>query len=148
MARSSLPYALALAASLTLASCGGGSSKTTGPTDVPQEPVKVAAPAPPPSPEPPPRQFWMTASAGGQVYARSGCVRVQADEPPKETGCWGQTSILGNEGTRGTVTADPAPGYRFLRWSASSSDCPGESTNPCSFAFDRNYKWMTAVFGR
>jgi hypothetical protein len=50
--------------------------------------------------------------------------------------------------TRALLTAVPAAGYRFLRWSPSfSSDCAGETTNPCSFAFDRD-KVMIATFGR
>jgi Divergent InlB B-repeat domain len=38
-------------------------------------------------------------------------------------------------GTRGSATATPAPGAQFLSWAASSSDCPGETTNPCSFMY-------------
>ena len=79
-----------------------------------------------------------------------GCVTVQADSPPgDDTGCSGSSSanIAGDEGTRGTVTAVPAAGYRFVGWNSSSSDCPGETTNPCSFAFDRS-KTMYATFRR
>jgi Divergent InlB B-repeat domain len=148
MARSSLRYALALAASLILAGCGGGSSNSTGPTDVPQEPVKTATPAPAPKPEPPPRQFQMGAFVGGTgMPGTGGCVSIQADSPPNDTACDSRSFTAGDEGTRGTVTAAPNPGYRFIRWASYSSDCGGESVNPCSFAFDRN-KQMIAVFGR
>ena len=86
-------------------------------------PVRAAAPAP--APPPPPRP---------QVT-----VSTRANGP-------GSVSIT-DQGERGYATASPAPGYRFLGWAASSADCPGEMTNPCSFAFDRN-KTIVANFGR
>jgi Divergent InlB B-repeat domain len=61
------------------------------------------------------------------------------------SGCGSSVSLVGDEGTRGTVTAVPASGYRFLQWAASSPDCPGVSTNPCSFAFAN--KMIVARFG-
>jgi hypothetical protein len=144
MARSNLTYALPLAALLSLSGCGGGSSQTTGPTAA----EVVPAPPPPPKPAPPPRQFQMAAFVTGTGRPGiGGCVSIQTDSPPDDTACDSRTFTAGDEGTRGTVTATPDPGYRFIRWSSLSSDCPGESTNPCSFAFDRD-KHMIAGFGR
>ena len=151
MARSTLRYALttALLTTFTLSGCGGGSSNATGPTDT----TVAAAPAPTPKPRPAPRQFQMTVIARGlrsPSGSDGGCVILRADSPQgSDTGCSGESTadITGDEGTRGTVTAVPASGYQFLGWTDSSSDCGGETKNPCSFAFDRD-KVMTARFGR
>jgi Divergent InlB B-repeat domain len=132
MARSSVRYALPLAklsllVGLALSGCGGDASSTTGPTmAVPApEAATVRAAAPAPAPPPPPRpQVRVSTIANGP----------------------GSISIT-DQGARGYATASPAWGYRFLGWAASSSDCPGEMTNPCSFAFDRN-KTIVANFGR
>ncbi len=130
----------------TLTGCGGASSGPTG----------TEAAAPVPAPAPPTRQvirqYTMVASVGGSRQGTGGCLTIEADAPPSsDTGCGGLNNpparATGDEGTRGTVTATPDPGYRFIRWSSLSSDCPGESTNPCSFAFDRD-KHMIAGFGR
>jgi hypothetical protein len=106
----------------------------------------AGAPVPPPTTPPPP--FMVTAIAQGPFPpGSSGCVTIHADSPPGDTACGSNVNIAGDEGTRGTVTAVPAGGFRFLRWASFSSDCQGETTNPCSFAFDRS-KTMFAIFGR
>ena len=68
-----------------------------------------------------------------------GCVSI-------DNGSCGKTvRKMGNEGTRGSVLATPLSGNKFVRWAQGSSDCTGETTNPCSFAYDRN-KAMVALF--
>jgi hypothetical protein len=128
------------ALALSLAGCGGDGSRSSGPTTT----STTAAPAPPPL------RFMVTAIAEGPFSTSppgsTGCVILHADSPPGDTACGSNVSTAGDKGTRGTVTAVPASGYRFIRWSSSSSDCPGETKNPCSFAFDRS-KTMVAVFG-
>jgi hypothetical protein len=64
-----------------------------------------------------------------------------------DSACGKFVELSGAEGTRGTVKAVPESGSHFVRWSVYSSDCPGETVNPCSFAFDRA-KHMTAEFGK
>jgi hypothetical protein len=133
------------------AGCGGGSSSPTGPTTetttaAAPVPAAVSAPAPAPPVRQVIRQYTMAANVSGSYPPGiGGCLIIKTDSPPGETPCGSPARTTGDEGTRGTVTAVPDAGYR---WSSSfSSDCPGESTNPCSFAFDRN-KVMTAYFGR
>jgi hypothetical protein len=145
MARSTLRYVLPFAlAGVALSGCGGGGSSPTGPTDTTAAAVPVPAAASPPTQQVV-RQYTMSGFANGS--RDWGCVRIQADSPPSSTPCGDHIGLHGDEGTRGTVAAEPAAGTRFVRWSSSSSDCPGESTNPCSFAFDRN-KAMIAFFER
>jgi Divergent InlB B-repeat domain len=131
-----------------LTGCGGGSSNSTGPTAaVPQATdTEVAAPpASAPKSTSSGHQFRMTASVTGSRPGIGGCVSIQVDSPSNNTSCGGSVAVDGDEGTRGTVTATPDPGYRFVKWQSFSSDCGGESVNPCSFAFDRN-KTMYALF--
>jgi hypothetical protein len=152
MARSSLTYGLVVGTALALTACGGGSSNTTGPTAaVPQAPEASEAPVTASASRPiaPRTQYRMTAFVSGtHVAARGSCVSIQADRPSDHTGCGSTVSLEGEQGTRGTVTAVPLSGYRFLGWAPGSSDCADSTkANPCSFAFDRN-KTMTAMFGR
>jgi hypothetical protein len=135
---------LALTLLSALAGCGGGSSSPTGPTSTE---AAAAAPVPAASPASPTRQVVRQYTMSGFSGSSQNCVRIQADSPPSTTPCGDHIGLQGDEGTRGTVTAEPAAGSRFVRWASSSSDCPGESTNPCSFAFDRD-KAMIANFER
>jgi hypothetical protein len=169
LARFTLRYVLPLAklsllAGLALSGCGGDASSTTGPMPVTPEASTVAAvpaPAPPPAssptpvsapaPAPRPRQVVVSARvqmANTVLGSGSGCVSMQSDSPSRATGCAsGSVSVAADQGTRGTVTAVPASGSQFYGWASSSSDCPGEMTNPCSFEFDHG-KTLVAVFGR
>jgi hypothetical protein len=143
--RTMVPFALT---SMVLSGCGGDSSSTTGPT--PQVPAQEAAPSTPaPSaPMPPPSSAPSTSSAPAPVQRvrasaqaqGPGCVSIQGSS------CASSASAYGDIGSRGSVTALPVQGRRFLGWSAVSSDCPGETTNPCSFAFDHG-KLIVATFG-
>jgi hypothetical protein len=165
LARSTLRYVLPLAklsllAGLALTGCGGDASSTMGPAPIPPETSTVAAapvgsaptrapvpaPAPAPAPPPPPRRVPVTARVEGGLVGGVGCVSMQADSPSRATRCaYPSVTIAADEGTRGSVTAVPGSGYQFIGWASSSSDCPGETTNPCSFAFDRS-KTMVARF--
>jgi Divergent InlB B-repeat domain len=144
--RAVIPLALT---GIALSGCGGDSSSMTGPTPqaaATQEAAPVptpTAPAPAPtasaspsSPRPAPVER-VRASAQAQG---PGCVSIQGSS------CASSASAYGEIGTRGSVTALPAQGRRFLGWSSVSSDCPGETTNPCSFAFDHG-KLLVATFG-
>jgi Divergent InlB B-repeat domain len=127
LAGSTLRYVLPLAklsllAGLALSGCGGDTTNITNPTPVAAAPAPTPATTSTPAPRP---QFRVSTVANGP----------------------GSISISNDGGTRGHATASPAAGYRFLGWAASSSDCPGQTTNPCSFAFDRN-KTLVANFGR
>jgi Divergent InlB B-repeat domain len=72
------------------------------------------------------------------VIREPGCVIID------NSACGYSVHSIRNEGVRGTVTAVPKSGRRFLYWS-SSSGCAGETTNPCAFVYDRN-KTIIAVF--
>jgi hypothetical protein len=98
---------------LAVAGCGGGSSNSTGPTDTTAAAVPTPAPAPVRAPAPPPRQFLMVANVTGIPPGNGGCLIIQVDSPPHETGCDASARTTGDEGMRGTVTAVPDPGYRF-----------------------------------
>jgi hypothetical protein len=135
LARFTLRYVLPLAklsllAGLALSGCGGGSGSTTGPTPVTPETETAAAPVasrPAPAPTPAPTS---TSTPGQRELVT---VSFIAEGPGSVSG-----TRTGEVGTRGSATATPASGARFLTWAASSSDCPGEMTNPCSFAFAPN----------
>jgi hypothetical protein len=131
-------------AAFALFGCGGKSSDPTGPTET------ASTPAVPVTATPPPRRFEMVAeSRTGSPYSTpvgdNGCVIIHADDA--DSACGKRVELAGAEGTRGTVEAVPESGFHFVRWSPYSSDCAGESVNPCSFAFDRA-KHMTAEFGK
>jgi hypothetical protein len=121
----------AVLATLALSGCGGGGSNTTGPTPVTPETETVAAVpmASSPAPAPTPAPTSTPAPAQGQLVS----VSFIAEGPGSVSG-----TRTGEVGTRGSATATPASGARFLTWAASSSDCPGETTNPCSFSFQPN----------
>ena len=132
MARSSLRYVLPFAlGGVALSGCGGGSSNTTGATPVTPETETVAAapvasrPAPAPTPAP--------TSTPEPAQRQLVSVSFVAEGPGSVSG-----TRTGEVGTRGHATATPASGAQFLTWAASSTDCPGETTNPCSFSFQPN----------
>jgi hypothetical protein len=138
---------MAVLATLTLSACGGDAGSTTGSTPVTPEASTVAAapvasrPAPAPAPTSTPAPAQRDLVSVSSIAEGPGCVRLFAKG--------GDTSCGGTQvqpiGTRGHANAIPAAGARFLGWAASSSDCPGETTNTCSFAFDRN-KAIVAQF--
>jgi hypothetical protein len=151
LARSTLRYVLPLAklslmAGLALSGCGGDASSTTGPMPITPEATQVAAapvaprPAPTPAPAPAPRQL---VSVSSRVEG-PGCVRLFSQLHGGDHQCGG--TQVQEPGLRGSASAIPNPGARFIEWAASSSDCPGETSPGCSFAFDRN-KTLVARFG-
>jgi hypothetical protein len=134
----------------------------------PSAPAPHSALASPPAPQP---QFTVVAVARvdaaaisrrvarGVPYSSSanletGCVIIDGSAcgyPPVGSGyerggvSYSPVSNTEAAGTRGTVTAVPDPGHRFLGWTSSSADCAGSTTNPCHFTYDRN-KTITAIF--
>ena len=144
MASSALRYVLPLAklsllAGLALSGCGGDASSTTGPT-MAAPTTTAAAPAPAQTPAPAPAPAPVTRYQVRVIAQGPGCVTLASST------CASNISRMENAGTRGTTTAVPEPGRRFLGWASGSPDCPGETTNPCSFSYDRN-KTITARFG-
>ena len=137
MARFTLRYVLPLAklsllAGLALHGCGGDSSSMTGPTPVTPAATTVAA-APAPAQAPAPRPASSPTPAPTSAPRQLVSVSMIAEGPGSVGG-----TRNGEVGTRGYATATPASGARFLSWAASSTDCPGETTNPCSFSFQPN----------
>jgi hypothetical protein len=137
-----------LLAGLALSGCGGDASSTTGPMPVTPQPTQVAAapvasrstPTPAPAPAPAPRQL---VSVSSRVEG-PGCVRLFSQLHGGDHQCGG--TQVQEQGLRGSASAIPNPGARFIEWAASSSDCPGQTSPGCSFAFDRN-KTLVARFG-
>ena len=131
------PVALGISL-LVLAACSGKSSAPTASTA-----------ETPPAPKPVRRYEMVAEARRGSPYSTpegaAGCVIIHATDG--DSACGKLVRLDGADGTRGTVEAVPESGYRFIRWSPFSDDCPGETANPCSFAFDRA-KSMTAEFGR